>query len=137
MTNATTEITRGVVTRFYEHFLAGEVAEAAALFADPVDWHIPGNEALAPWLGRRTRRSEIEPFFRLLGGSIDPVRAELQHVLVEGETAIATGEFASRMLATGKIFESIFFAHFTVRDGLIVRYRLLEDSYGLTVAMTK
>lgn len=127
--------TREVVNRFYEHFLAGAIAEAAGLFADPVDWYIPGDEAAAPWLGRRSRRAEVEAFFRLLSASVDPLRAEVQHLLVDGEIAIASGEFASRMRATGAVYESMFFAHFTVRDGRIVRYRLLEDSHGLSVAL--
>ncbi len=57
-------------------------------------------------------------------------------MLVDGEMAIAVGEFASRILATGKVVESIFFAQFLVRDGLVVRYRLLEDSHAVVVALT-
>lgn len=137
MTRGSTTATRDVVTRFYERLGAGAVADVAALFADPVDWYIPGNEAVAPWLGRRTRSEEVEAFFRLLLSSIDPLRADVQHMLVDGDVAIVSGEFASRMHRTGKVYESMFFAHFTVRDGLIIRYRLLEDTHGLVAAMTE
>lgn len=68
--------------------------------------------------------------------SVEPVRVDLQHVVVEGRQAVAVGEFASRMRATGRLYESTFSAHFTVADGRIVRYRLLEDSYGLVLALT-
>ncbi len=137
MTPGSTADTRGVVTRFYERLRAGDPAKLAALFAEEVDWYIPGDESLAPWLGRRHRREEVEQFFRLLLASVDPVRFELEHLLVDGEVAISAGDFASRMHRTGRIYESMFFTHFTVRDGAIVRYRLLEDSHGLVVALSR
>jgi uncharacterized protein len=128
--------TREVVETFYRRLAAGEPDAIAELFAEEIDWFIPGDEALAPWLGRRSTRKEVSDFFRLLFANVDPIRAEIQHVLVDGDTAITTGEFASRMRKTGKVFASIFFAHFTVRGGVIVGYRLLEDSHGLVVALT-
>ena len=132
----TTTATRETVDAFFQRLAAPEPETIVQLFADPVDWFIPGNEALAPWLGRRGTRDDVVAFFRLLFANVEPLRAEVQHILVDGETAIATGEFASRMLATGKVVESIFFIQFTVRDRQIVRYRLLEDSHAVAVALT-
>ena len=39
-------------------------------------------------------------------------------------------------IETGRLFESEFAVQITVRDGLIVRYRLLEEGHGLVVALT-
>jgi hypothetical protein len=39
------------------------------------------------------------------------------------------------MLATGKVFDSMFSGHVTVTDGLITRYRVQEDSWGLVVSL--
>jgi hypothetical protein len=39
------------------------------------------------------------------------------------------------MVATGRLFESMFSAHITVSNGLISRYRVQEDSWGLVVAL--
>ncbi|WP_394843116.1 nuclear transport factor 2 family protein [Pendulispora brunnea] len=128
--------TRAIVECFFERLLAGAVQDVAALVSDPVDWYIPGNEAVAPWVGRRSRRHEVEAMYELLLRNIEPVRFAMHDIVVEGNVAVASGEFASRMLATGKVYESLFFAHFTVVDGAIVRYRLLEDTHGLVRAMT-
>lgn len=38
------------------------------------------------------------------------------------------------MKATGRLIESEFAFDLTVRDGLIVRYRMLEDSYAVEQA---
>jgi uncharacterized protein len=133
---ATTTATRETVEAFFRRLASREPERIAELFSDPVDWFIPGNEVLAPWLGRRGTRDDVVAFFRLLFANVEPLRAEVQQILVDGETAIATGEFTSRMLATGKVVESIFFIHVTVRDRQIVRYRLLEDSHAVAMALT-
>ena len=40
------------------------------------------------------------------------------------------------MLKTGKTFKSLFFTKITVVDGLIVKYTLLEDTFGLVRALS-
>ncbi|PTL81832.1 ketosteroid isomerase [Vitiosangium sp. GDMCC 1.1324] len=135
--DSATATTRAVVTRFYERLALRDPDRISELLAEDVDWYIPGDEALAPWLGRRHHRHEVAAFFRQLLANIDSVRFELQHLLVEGDFAVTTGEFASRMRKTGRVYESLFSTHFTVREGLIVRYRLLEDSHGLVMALTE
>ncbi|WP_394821792.1 nuclear transport factor 2 family protein [Pendulispora albinea] len=126
-----TETTRKVVLAFYEGLMARDIEPMAMLFAEEVDWYIPGHRELAPWTGRRRGRADVVPFWRLLLSNIESVRFDLHGIFADGELAVATGEFASRMLKVDKIYESPFSAHFTVRNGQIVRYRFLEDSYGL------
>jgi ketosteroid isomerase-like protein len=131
-----TEATRTVVDAFFRRMAARDPDAIAALFAEQIDWYIPGHEALAPWLGRRRTRQDVADFFRQLNENVEPLRVELRRTLVEGDTAIATGEFASRMRRTSKVVESPFFIEITVRDGQITRYRLLEDSFAVVVALT-
>ena len=128
--------TRNVVELFFQRLATGEPDEFTALLADDIDWLIPGDTNLAPWVGKRFTRSGVADYLRRLRASVEPLRADVQHVLVDGDVAVAVGEFASRMRPTGKLVESIFFALFVVRDGLIVRYRLLEDSQAVVVALT-
>ncbi|MNK02945.1 SnoaL-like domain protein [compost metagenome] len=127
--------TREVINNFYKALSIKELETLTQLFAEVVDWDIPGNEELAPWLGKRTKRSEVKEFFTLLWQSIEPISAQIDHILVEGDFAIATGHFSSKMNRSGQVFSSMFSAHFTVNDSLIVRYRLQEDSQGLVEAM--
>lgn len=68
--------------------------------------------------------------------NIEPVSAQIDHILVEGHFAIASGEFSSKMLKTGKLYSSMFSAQFTVEGEKTVRYRLQEDSYELFKALT-
>ena len=134
--NTTATDTREIVTRFFDRLAAGDAESMAALCADDADWYIPGNEQLAPWVGRRSGRDQYAEAYAMLFESIEPVWADIEHTFVDGEHAAVTGAFASRMRATGRVFESPFSARLTVRDGLIVHYRLLEDSFGLVESLT-
>ncbi|MCF2498897.1 MULTISPECIES: nuclear transport factor 2 family protein [Dyadobacter] len=55
---------------------------------------------------------------------------------VDGDTVITSGYFETRMLKTDKIFKSLFFTEITVSKGKIVKYRLLEDSFALVLALS-
>jgi uncharacterized protein len=134
-TTATTD-TREIVGQFFDRLAAGDAESMAALCADDADWYIPGNERLAPWVGRRSGRDQFAAVYASLFAAIEPVHAEIEHTFIDGEHVAVTGSFASRMRATGKVLESPFSAYLVVRDGLIVRYRLLEDSFGLVEALT-
>lgn len=127
--------TREIINNFYKALATRELETIVHLFAEAIDWEIPGNEELAPWLGKRTNRNDVRVFFKLLWESIEPISAQIDHILVENDFAIATGYFSSRMNRSGQIFSSMFSAHFTVKDSLIVRYRLQEDSQGLVEAL--
>ncbi|WP_316811632.1 nuclear transport factor 2 family protein [Pedobacter heparinus] len=136
MLTTLTAQTRNIVHQFYQALANQELDQLLHLFSEQPDWDVPGNQELAPWLGKRSSRKEIRDFFVLLWQSIEPVSAEIDHVLAEGDFAVVTGEFSSVMLRTGEIYSSIFSAHFTVLDGKIIRYRLQEDSYGLVEALS-
>ncbi len=136
MLTTLTAQTRNIVHQFYQALANRELDQLLYLFSEQPDWDVPGNQELAPWLGKRRSRKEIRDFFVLLWQSIEPVSAKIDHVLAEGDFAVVTGEFSSVMLRTGEVYSSIFSAHFTVLDGKIIRYRLQEDSYGLVEALS-
>lgn len=112
-----------------------DLEKLLTFFPENVDWFIPGNENVAPWLGKKSTKTEIKAFFELLWANTEPLSAKIDSILTEGNLAVVAGEFSSRMTRTGKTYETLFSIHFTIEDGLIVRYRLLEDSYGLVEAL--
>ena len=58
----------------------------------------------------------------------------MQRILADDEAAVAFGELILRVKATGRLIQSPFAFVLTVKEGKIVRYRLLEDSYAVAVA---
>lgn len=136
MSENSTIQTKNIVHQFYQALANRELEQLLCLFSEQLDWEIPGNQELAPWLGKRTSRKEVKDFFELLWQNTEPVTAQIDHILAEGDFAVITGQFSAIMLRTGTMYSSMFSAHFTIKDGEIVRYRLQEDSYGLVEALS-
>ncbi|WP_035803569.1 nuclear transport factor 2 family protein [Kitasatospora mediocidica] len=126
--------TRTVVEDFFRHVGAGELEDALALLAEPLDWFTPGDTTLIPWMGRRTTRDEVRFFFQAAGEHMTPQSFEVHRVVVEDDAAIALGHFKYVVDATGKAFASDFALELRVTDGLIDRYRMHEDSYTIALA---
>lgn len=122
--------------RFLEQLGKRNLDELVNLFADQVDWFIPGDAGKAAWLGRRNSKTEVREFFKLLWQHTQPVSAEIYSIMFEGNSSIIAGEFSTNMLQTGKVVDSIFFIHITEENGLIKRYRLLEDSFAVSMSLT-
>ncbi|WP_293312160.1 nuclear transport factor 2 family protein [Pedobacter sp. UBA5917] len=133
----TTTNTQLLVQQFLTCLTQRDITKLTALFDEEVDWYIPGNETLVPWTGRRNNRTEVQSFFQLLWQNTEPVSAKIDHILTDESVAIITGEFSTKMLATDKIVDSVFFIQITFKNGLITRYRLLEDSYAVSLAMSR
>lgn len=89
-----------------------------------------------PWVGRRKGRVGVTNFIRDLRTKIDPIDFSVRSTLVDGERAVALGSLKSRVDQTGRLIESEFALEFEVRNGLIVRYRLYEDSFAVAQAVT-
>jgi ketosteroid isomerase-like protein len=124
-----------VVDRFLGALATRDLDTVVATFAPDVDWYVAGNEKAAPWLGRRSSRAEVRAFFELLWSAVEPVSFELEHILYHGDHCVITGQLSSRMVATGRLYDTMFSGHVTVSDGAITRYRVQEDSWGLVVAL--
>lgn len=130
-------MTQEIVQKYLKALSERNLEEIMQLFSDKVDWLVPGNQSLAPWVGQRQTRDEIKTFFQLLWQNTEPISANISAIMIEGFQAMITGNFASRMLATNAVFESLFFISLTIENNRIVSYRLLEDTYGLVKALSR
>lgn len=131
-----TSDTQNIVQQFLQHLTQRSLPDLVSLFSDEVDWYIPGDQSKAPWLGRRSTRQDIATCYQMLWEHVEPLSASIDHIFIDGNDAAITGEFSSRMLQTGKTVDSPFCIRITIEDGLITRYRLLEDSFAVSVALT-
>ena len=88
---------KSLVTQYIKYLAGRDIENLMSLFAEKVDWFIPGNQDLAPWLGRRGSKEEIRTFFKMLWENTEPVSAKVEHILIEGNFGIITGEFSTKM----------------------------------------
>ena len=130
---ATPRTTREVVDAFFARFAAGDMPGLLDLFADRVDFLVPGDPKV-PWTGVRSGRGEIAQFFTLLGTELTPEEFTIDTTLVEGGHAVTTGRSRFGVLSTGRSFLNEFALHFTVADGKITGYRMHEDSHAISEA---
>lgn len=125
-----------LVLRYFKALKERDINAIMLLLAKDINWCIPGNEAIAPWVGVRTNKNQIKDALELLWLNNEPISGTIAHIAADENVVICSGEFESLMLKTGKTFKSLFFTKITVVDGLIVKYTLLEDTFGLVRALS-
>ncbi len=114
-----------------------DLAKLVGLFASQVDWDIPGDKNLVPWLGKRKSKAEIVAFFQLLWKHTEPISASVETMLMEGGQGVVIGEFCTKMLLTGKEVNSFFCIHVSLKNNLIIKYRLYENSYAVSESLKR
>jgi len=124
-----------VVLSYYSALGEGNIEKIIAMFPEALDWYVPGDETIAPWLGARNTCDQVREFFELLWQNTEAVSAMIDHIAVVGNVVISSGNFVTRMVKTEKVYKSLFFTEITIVEGLIVKYRLLEDTLGLVRAL--
>lgn len=125
-----------VVQEFLLHMGNRDLNPLLLLFDDQVDWYIPGDESRISWLGRRQHKSEIRVFFETLWANTLPLSTTLDGVFTQGADAVIAAEFSVQMLPTGCILTSPVFIMLKInRQGKIIKYRLLEDSFLVSESM--
>ena len=121
--------TAEIVNTFLARLDAGDIDGIGELFAEEVDWYVPG-EAHLPWAGPRSRRAEVSEFFHDLESRFEPGKSDvtLEKVLVDGDDAVVLGTFHRTFVKTGQSFDNPEAMHLAVSDGKIVRMHLYEDT---------
>lgn len=129
--------THKTVQDFLKYLAERNLMELTQLFAETVDWYIPGDESKAPWLGKRNTQQAVSDFYSLLWENTEPVSANIDNIFTDTENAVITGEFSTKMLQTNNVVNSLFCIQMRVQNGKIVWYRLLEDSFAVSVSLIK
>ncbi|MGF6970429.1 ketosteroid isomerase-like protein [Paraburkholderia sp. WC7.3g] len=108
--------------------------EIAALCTPNLDWNIPGDSGVLPWVGHKTGREAMSDFVRDTQTTIERVRLDIKDVLASDERAVILGHLQTRINATGKLINSAFAIILTFADGKIASFLMLEDSFATSMA---
>jgi len=120
-----------IVLNYYSALGERKIEKIIEIFPEELDWYVPGDEIIAPCLGNRSTCDQVREFFELLWQNTEAVSAMIDHIAVVGNVVISSGNFVTRMVKTERIYKRLFFTEITIFEGLIVKYRLLEDTLGL------
>lgn len=138
---STIPTTRTVVADLLHRIGHAEPEHIAELYAEHVDWRLDWPEGehgrpATPWIRHRASRADAADHFRDLADHHVPgqMGTEIERVLVDGEDAVVLGEIRLTARPTGRSYRARFALHLTVRDGLIVRHHVYEDSLAVSLA---
>lgn len=128
-------ITLSTVEKLLEYLGAGDSVGAMGLFADSIDWFVPGS-ARMPWTGRLTHRYEVASYLRIKWSHFKPGHSQVRVIktIVDGEDAVAVGAFSHELLSNGRRMEAPFAMHVVVTNGEITRMHLFTDTLALAMA---
>lgn len=130
-----TQTSRSVAEKFVERLGRQDPDGIQELFAEEIDWHVPGSDAL-PWTGRRTRREEVAPYFTTMWPHFAHGRSKvvLERVIVDSGDVMLLAVFTHTVVASGKEFTTPAAMHLVVEDSRIVRMHLYEDTLTIDEA---
>ncbi|SCF12939.1 hypothetical protein GA0070607_5889 [Micromonospora coriariae] len=122
--------TRRTAEAFLQLLGGGDPDRIADVFADTIDWYVPGDAEL-PWTGPRTRASEVPAFFTTMGSAFRPGQSEyaVDRIVVEGTDAVIVATATHTFARSGKRFTTPMIMHLTVEEAKIVRLHLYEDTH--------
>jgi ketosteroid isomerase-like protein len=129
----TEELVAGFVGRLGERDAEG----IGKLFADEIDWYVPGSEAL-PWTGSRSRREQVAEYFRTMWPAYVPGQstATVDKVVIDGDDAVVFSTFSHTVIKNGRRLTNPAALHLTIANGQIVRMHLYEDTLAVHEAFT-
>ena len=124
-----------LIALFLQRLTEQDAPGIAELFAEKIDWNVPGDDRL-PWVGSRTRRSDISDYFQTMWPHFVPGEslAKLNKVISSGNDVVITASFSHKVAGTGRSFETPVVLHLTVSNDKFQSMHLYEDTLKVSNA---
>lgn len=90
-----------------------------------------------PWLGLYRGRDALKGFLEHMHSNLEVVAFGPREVISEGGKAAAFGWFRLRALATNRTVDISYSILFELRNGLIIRYHFLENTFDVAGAFRR
>jgi ketosteroid isomerase-like protein len=91
-------------------------------------------QSALPWLGLHQGREAVKAFLAHMHRNLEVTAFGPREVISEGSRAAAFGWFRLHALPTGRIADISYSIFFELRDGLIVRYHFLENTFDVAAS---
>jgi ketosteroid isomerase-like protein len=90
--------------------------------------------AALPWLGLHRGREAVKEFLAHMHRNLEVTTFGPREVISEGDKAAAFGWFRLRALSSGRTADISYSIRMELRDGLIVKYHFLENTFDVVTA---
>jgi uncharacterized protein len=133
----TEKTTEKIVASFLVRLGEQDAERIGELFADEIDWFVPGSRTL-PWTGPRSRREQVAGYFRTMWPAFVPGRsaATVDKVVIDGADAVVFSRFSHIVAKNGRRLETPAALRLTIANGQIIRMHLYEDTLAVHDAFT-
>jgi len=124
-----------VIERFFvpdvEYMVNGTPAPDPAGVLPPIsaDCH-----AALPWMGLHRGREAVKEFLVHMHRNLEVTAFGPREVISEGDKAAAFGWFRLHSLSSGRTVDISYSIRFELRDGLIIKYHFLENTFDVATA---
>ncbi|AOS63793.1 nuclear transport factor 2 family protein [Actinoalloteichus hymeniacidonis] len=126
---------RAVAADLFDRVRSGAApTELAEHYDEDVDWFIPGDTSVVPWIGRKVGRAGVAEFYTQLAAGTELAHFGIDTIIGDGDRCVVLGGLRTTVLATGRVIETDFAFDVRVRDGLITRYHMFEDTWAVASA---
>lgn len=117
----------GIVRRYLDAFGASDIEAAMACVHPEAVWRVDGDPIVGT-VGIRRGHDAVRRWLVDFPSQFRPLAFTIERLMGDGPDVLALGSFRHRVVTTGAIVDSQYSIRFTVRDGLIGRYQIFEDS---------
>jgi len=123
------------IERFFDpeidYFVNGTSHRDAELRLPPISAEL---ESALPWLGHHKGQAGVRAFQDTMHSNLDVTAYGPREVISEGNKAAAFGWFRLHAQTTDRTIDIAYAILFELRDGKIVRYQFLENTFDVAAA---
>ena len=132
--DATSQASFDTVMAFMGAMGSGDMAAMNELMADDMVWHNEGDANL-PWIGETVGKENIFKFLGVFSSNLQVTMWENEDAFASGDTVAVFGRMNGLTTSSGQeIGEFTFALRAKVRDGQVVLWNWLEDSFAVSQA---
>lgn len=129
-------LTREFIESFYRARLSRDAARIDPYIDDAVDWLITGPIELLQFCGQRHGKAEVlDTITRVMPSIMHVAKVELESVLIEDERAATFSRLTGILTGTRRVISYHQAQFMKFRDGKIVEYRAILDSFNAAEQM--
>lgn len=115
------------VRKYFAAFGCGDIPAALALMTEDVVWHIDGVPSVST-VGILYGRAQVREWLESFPVNFKPQTFTVDRLFESGDSVLALGRFRHTVLSTGHTIGSDYVVRFEMKNGLISRYQIFEDS---------
>jgi uncharacterized protein len=126
------------IRRFYQTINDGDLAATLKLIADDLDWKDAGaDKDIYPWSTPVRGREDFERYGKATFEALEFQVFQPDEFFVDRDTVVVLGHERCLVRATGRVVEANWAQIFTLRDGLIRKFREYSDTAAWEAGVAK